>query len=165
MALRNIVREPDNVLRMKSKVVEVFDKKLWDLIDDMKQTMYKVEGVGLASPQVGVLKRVIYIDTEEGKGGVELINPEIIKKSGVQRELEGCLSCPDKWGYVKRPMNIVVKAFNRHGREFEYKFSAYPARCVCHEIDHLNGVLFVDLVDEFVDPKDVQEVRGKKKRR
>ncbi|MCL2052973.1 MAG: peptide deformylase [Oscillospiraceae bacterium] len=165
MALRGIVKEPEDLLRKKSRPVEVFDKKLWSLIDDLKQTMYKVEGIGLAAPQVGILRRVVYIDLGEGEGGVELVNPEIIKQSGFQREIEGCLSCPDKWGYVKRPLHISVKAFDRHGKEFQHKYSSYLARCICHEIDHLDGRLFVDIVDEFVDPKDIKEERERAKKR
>lgn len=162
MALRNIVKEPEDILRKTCKPVEVFDNKLSALIDDLMQTMNKAEGVGLAAPQVGVLRRVIYIDV--GDGGLELVNPEIVKRSGTQREVEGCLSCPDKWGYVKRPMNIVVKAKNRHGEDIVRKCSDYLARCICHEVDHLDGRLFVDIVDEFVDPKDVDESKRKRRK-
>ena len=155
MALRNIVKKSEEVLHKKCKTVEKFDEKLGILLDDMAETMYKAKGVGLAAPQVGILRRAVVIDV--GDGLVELINPEIVKKSGKQRGIEGCLSCPDEWGYVVRPMNVTVKAQDRTGNPIEIKATEFFARAVCHELDHLDGHLFVELVDEFVDPKDLED--------
>lgn len=155
MALRNIVRKGDDVLRKKCKPVTSFDQKLSELIDDMAETMYKSEGVGIAGPQVGILRRVVFIDV--GDGPVELVNPEIVSRKGTQREIEGCLSCPNQWGYVVRPKSVVVKAQDRKGNDVEYKCEGFFARCVCHELDHLEGRLFIDLVDEYVDPKDIEK--------
>lgn len=155
MALRTIVNKSDDVLHKKCKTVEKFDEKLGILLDDMAETMYKAKGVGLAAPQVGILRRVVVIDV--GDGLVELINPEIIKKSGKQREIEGCLSCPDQWGYVIRPMCVTVKAQDRTGEVFEFKAKEFFARAVCHELDHLDGHLFIEKVVEFVDPRDLED--------
>lgn len=155
MALRNIVNKSEDVLHKKCKTVEKFDEKLGILLDDMAETMYKAKGVGLAAPQVGILRRAVVIDV--GDGLVELINPEIVKKSGKQRGIEGCLSCPDQWGYVVRPMNVTVKAQDRNGNEIEIKAKEFFARAICHELDHLDGHLFIELVDEFVDPKDLED--------
>lgn len=155
MALRNIVNKSEDVLHKKCRPVENFDEKLGILLDDMAETMYKAKGVGLAAPQVGILRRAVVIDV--GDGLVELINPEIIKKSGKQRGIEGCLSCPDQWGYVVRPMNVTVKAQDRTGKEIEIKAKEFFARAICHELDHLDGHLFIEKVDEFVDPKDLED--------
>lgn len=157
MAIRNIVKKGEEVLTKKCRPVEKFDAKLAALLDDMLQTMYKAEGVGLAAPQVGLLRRIAVIDiTEEHNDPIELINPEIIKTSGKQREIEGCLSCPDQWGYVKRPMKVVCRAQDRNGDWYEYKAEGFLARAICHELDHLDGQLFVDKVDEFVRPEDME---------
>ena len=121
----------------------------------MAETMYKAKGVGLAAPQVGILRRAVVIDV--GAGLVELINPEIIKKAGKQRGIEGCLSCPDQWGYVVRPMYVTVKAQDRTGKDIEFKAKEFFARAICHEVDHLDGHLFTEKVDEFVDPKDLED--------
>lgn len=155
MALRTIVTLPDETLRKKCKPVERFDPKLAELIDDMAQTMYKAEGVGIAANQVGILRRVIYIDV--GEGGIELVNPVIISEKGSQRAIEGCLSCPNLWGYVTRPLNVVVKAYNRFGNEVKYKCSEYFARCLVHEIEHLDGKLFTDSADEMVDSRNIKD--------
>ena len=155
MALRNIVKKSEEVLHKKCKPVEKFDEKLGILLDDMAETMYKAKGVGLAAPQVGILRRAVVIDV--GDGLVELVNPEIVKKSGKQRGIEGCLSCPDEWGYVVRPTNVTVKAQDRTGKPIEIKATEFFARAVCHELDHLDGHLFIEIVDEFVDPKDLED--------
>lgn len=159
MAIRNIVLEGDNVLRKRCRDVTSFDKKLADLLDDMKETLKKADGCGLAAPQVGILRRIVIIDV--GDGPIELINPEIVKSSGRQREIEGCLSLPDKWGYVKRPKKVRVKAQDRNGDAVEYEGKDLFARCVCHELDHLDGKLFTDIADEMVDPSEIEEKRGK----
>jgi peptide deformylase len=121
----------------------------------MADTMYKAKGVGLAAPQVGILRRVIFIDT--GDNPVELVNPEIIKQKGRQRGVEGCLSCPNEWGYVVRPSEIIVKAQDRTGKEFKLKCKDFLAKCVSHEMDHLEGHLFTEFADEMVDPSEMEE--------
>lgn len=146
MAIRNIRREGDEILRKKCKEVTSFDKKLWDLLDDMAQTMYKANGVGLAAPQVGILKRVVVIDT--GSGLIELVNPVIIDKQGEQTGDEGCLSCPNEYGVVTRPKTVKVQAKDRNGKTLVLKGSDLLARAFCHEIDHLDGILFKDLVED-----------------
>ena len=142
MAIRNIRTEQDPILRKKSRAVEVFDEKLWQLLDDMKDTMEQAEGVGLAAVQVGILKRVVVIDV--GDGLMELVNPEIVETEGIQCSAEGCLSLPGKQGTTMRPMTVKVKAQNRHGNWCVYKGAELKAKAFCHEIDHLDGVLYVD---------------------
>ena len=144
MALRTIRKNGDEILYKKCKEVKNFDKKLAILLDDMYQTMVKSDGVGLAAPQVGILKRAVVVDIGEGK--IELINPEIIKKDGSQIGQEGCLSVPGEWGDVERPEFVTVKAYDRFGKEFEISGHELLARAFCHEIDHLNGELFVDKI-------------------
>lgn len=154
MALRNILEDKEPTLRKISKTVEVFDKKLWQLLEDMADTMYAAEGVGLAAPQVGILKRVVVIDI--GEGIIELINPEITYMSEVMIEGdEGCLSSPGEYGIVPRPEKVIVKGQNRHGEPVEYTAEGFLARAVCHEVDHLKGVLFKDLVTQMYQPKKV----------
>lgn len=140
MALRKIVTEGDPILAKKSRPVEKFDARLAELLDDMKQTLYSAEGAGLAAVQVGVLRRVVVVDV--GDGYLELINPEIIDAQGEQRENEGCLSLPGKYGATLRPAVVRVKAQNREGKWCVYKGEGLKARCFCHEIDHLDGILF-----------------------
>ena len=142
MALRNIVKLGDPILRKKSREVTKFDDRLFTLLDDMKQTMYKSEGVGLAAVQVGVLKRVVVLDC--GDGFLELINPEIVSGEGEQIEQEGCLSLPEKYGSTIRPKTVKVRAQDRTGKWHMYKGEGLKARSFCHEIDHLDGVLFID---------------------
>lgn len=143
MAIRKIVTMGDEVLRKKSRPVVNFNEKLWQLLDDMKDTMNKAEGVGLAAVQVGVLRRVIVIDV--GDGLMELINPEIIETSGEQEGQEGCLSVPGRWGIVKRPNYVKLRAQNRKGQWKLYEGTELKARAFCHEIDHLDGTLYVDV--------------------
>lgn len=142
MATRNVVLIGDNFLRKTSKPVKDFDEDLWQLLDDMKSTMYLNDGMGLAAPQVGVLRRVIVIDVNNMF--VELINPEIIEQEGKDIEKEGCLSVRTFRGRVERPYKITVKAVDRFGYPFSLTGEKWLARCICHEIDHLNGILFVD---------------------
>lgn len=144
MAIRNIRTEEDPILRKKSRVVENFDDRLFELLDDMAETMYAADGVGLAAVQVGVLRRVVVIDI--GEGLMELINPEIIEVDGVQCDVEGCLSLPGKQAYTMRPMTVKVKAQNRDGNWCMYKGSGLKAKAFCHEIDHLDGILYVDKI-------------------
>ncbi len=140
MALRNIVKKGDPILFKKSRVVEKFDTRLCILLDDMAETMRQAEGVGLAAVQVGVLKRVVVIDV--GDGLMELINPEITKAEGEQRESEGCLSFPGEYGVTLRPAKVQVKAQDRNGKWHIYTGEGLKARAFCHEIDHLDGVVF-----------------------
>ena len=142
MALRIIKTEEDPILRKTSRPVTEFNDRLFTLLDDMKETIYKADGVGLAAVQVGVLRRAVVIDC--GDGFLELINPEIIKSSGRQKETEGCLSLPGKSGITLRPSKVKVKAQDRHGEWHEYTGEDLKARCFCHEIDHLDGILFTD---------------------
>ena len=142
MAFRNIIREGDPILRKVSRPVENFDERLWTLLDDMAETLYRAEGAGLAAPQVGILRRVVVIDI--GEGLIELVNPVIIKKSGRQQEVEGCLSCPGQSGVTRRPMRVTVEAQNRHGETFTLSGEGLLARAFCHEIDQLDGILFKD---------------------
>ncbi len=154
MAIRNIVKEGDEVLRKKSRVVVKFDERLHTLLDDMAQTMYQAHGVGLAGPQVGVLKRVVVIDV--GNGLIELINPVIIEAKGKSEDSEGCLSIPGEYGIVVRPSKVKVKAQNRYGEEFILKGTDLLARACCHEIDHLEGILFKDLAVRMLDPSELR---------
>ena len=144
MAIRNIRTEEYPILITKSRVVENFDDRLFELLDDMAETMYSADGVGLAAVQVGVLRRVVVIDI--GEGLMELINPEIIEVDGVQCDVEGCLSLPGKQAYTMRPMTVKVKAQNRDGNWCVYKGSGLKAKAFCHEIDHLDGILYVDKI-------------------
>ncbi len=155
MALRKIVLKNEEILRKKCKPVEVFDEKLGILLDDMAETMYKANGVGLAAPQVGIIRRAVVVDV--GEGLIELVNPEIVKSKGVQMDVEGCLSCPDEWGYVVRPREVVIKAKNRTGKDIQMKLKDFTARAVCHELDHLEGQLFTDIADEMVDPEEMEK--------
>ncbi len=144
MALRNVVKEGDPILNKKSRVVEKFDEKLAILIDDMFETMYQANGVGLAAVQVGMLKRVVVLDV--GDGPIELVNPEIVKTEGEQRESEGCLSVPGKYGVCIRPAKVQIKAQDRTGKWHVYTGEGLKARCFCHELDHLEGILFTSKV-------------------
>lgn len=149
MALREIISDGDELLRKKCKPVTSFDKKLWQLLDDMKETMVNADGLGLAAPQVGILRRIAVVDMEDGI--LELINPEIISQKGKQCTTEGCLSFPGQYGYVNRPMFVKVRAQDRNGNFFEVEGKDLYARAFSHEIDHLDGILFIDKVIEMVD--------------
>lgn len=149
MAIRNIVKLGDPVLSKKSRPVENFDQKLFMILDDMKDTLYKAQGAGLAAVQVGILRRIVVMDC--GDGYLELVNPEIVERSEeVQHETEGCLSLPGKYGVTERPKSVIVKAQNREGKWCLYKGEGLKARCFCHEIDHLDGILYTShLVGEL----------------
>ena len=140
MAIRNIVKYGDEILHKVCRSVLTFDEKLAQNLDDMADTMYKAEGVGLAAPHVGILRRYCIIDI--GDGLIELINPVIIEESGVQTESEGCLSLPGDYGITKRPMKVTVRAQDRNGNTFTVTGEGLKARAFCHEIDHLNGIIF-----------------------
>lgn len=149
MAIREVRTKEDEVLYKVCKPVKDFDKRLWILLDDLYDTMKEKDGVGLAAPQVGILKRAVVIDVGEGK--IELVNPEIIKSSGSQTGNEGCLSVPGVFGEVERPNEVIVKAQDRNGNFFEISGTELLARAFCHEIEHLDGKLFLDRVIKFVE--------------
>ena len=150
MALRTIVKDGDPILRKVCRPVEKFDEKLHILLDDMIETLEEANGVGLAAPQVGILRRVVIIDRGED-GIIELINPVITKTEGSVEDAEGCLSVPGKAGLVERPKIATVRAFDRNGNPIEYTGEDLYARCICHECDHLEGILYVEKVTEFLD--------------
>ncbi len=149
MALRNILKidEDADILRKKSREVSVIDERILTLLDDMNETMEKANGVGLAAPQVGVLKRVVVINI--GEGLIEFINPVIVYQKGEQCNEEGCLSVPGQSGKVKRPEKVIVRAQNRKGETFELEAEGLLAVACCHEIDHLSGVLYIDKAIEM----------------
>ena len=157
MALRTIITQGDPVLSKKAHPVTKFDRKLWDLLDDMTQTLRQANGAGLAAPQIGILRRVVLVINGEDQV-LELINPEIIRTAGEQEGLEGCLSVPGKWGNVKRPMTVRVRAQDRNGNWFEAEDSALTARCFCHELDHLDGHLFTELTDRLYPPEELEQM-------
>ena len=156
MAIRQIVKEGDSVLTKKCRAVEKFDGKLADLLDDMAETLHLAKGAGLAAPQVGILRRVVVIDI--GEGVIELVNPKIIAYSGEQRTLEGCLSCPGEWGYTCRPDYVKVKAQDRFGKEFTIEGRELLAKAFCHELDHLEGIIFKQKAYRMVTPKEIEEL-------
>ena len=148
MAIRKILVDGDPALRKKCHPVTNFDEKLADLLDDLKETLAQANGLGLAAPQVGILRRaVIVVDGDDQM--LELVNPEIVDQKGEQDGLEGCLSVPGKWGYVKRPDWVKVKAQDRTGQWFEVEGTGITARCFCHELAHLDGHLYVELTDRL----------------
>lgn len=155
MAILNIVTDGEPILRKTCKPVGEITPRIKRLLDDMRDTLIDSEGVGLAAPQVGVLKRIVLVDT--GDRIVEFINPEIVGEEGEQEGLEGCLSVPGKWGITKRPAKVTVRALNRNGEEFEITGEDIVARCFCHELDHLEGHLFTEKVTRFLTQKEVEE--------
>lgn len=157
MAIRKIViLGEDDVLRKRSRRVDKFDKRLRTLLDDMAQTMYKADGVGLAAPQVGILKRVVTIDI--GEGLIELVNPVIVESEGAVVGAEGCLSVPGRRGTVERPERVVVQAQNRDGKEITLEAEGLLAVAMCHELDHLDGVVYVDkMIEDVTDQMDDEE--------
>ncbi len=155
MATLNIVKDGDEILRKKSREVTVPDPRIDTLLDDMKETMAKAGGVGLAAVQVGKLRRVIVIDT--GEEQLELINPVKIKEEGVQEEIEGCLSCPDRWGITRRPMKVEVETLDRKGKKRRVKGEGLLAKAICHEMDHLDGKLFYDDAIRMLTPEELKE--------
>ena len=146
MAIRQIREDGDEILRKKSKEVEEVDDKIRQILDDMEETMHKYNGVGLAAPQIGLLKRLVVIDLYYDKGTIKLINPEIIKEKGTQEVEEGCLSFPNKFGKIVRPAEVTVKALDENGKQIKISAKGLLAQALSHEIDHLNGILFVDKV-------------------
>ena len=157
MALRKIREIGDSCLKKKCREVEKFDERLHTLLDDMKETLLEANGVGLAAPQVGILRRVVVIDLGEDEGMLELINPVITHTEGSVTDIEGCLSVPGKAGEVERPQKATVRAYDRNGEEFEFTGEDLYARCICHECDHLDGILYVEKVSRFVDMEQGEE--------
>ena len=148
MAIRTIRTEGDEILRKKSKKVEVIDEKITELIQDMIETLHKYDGVGLAAVQVGILKQILIIQEAEDAPILVIINPEIISQSGTQVVEEGCLSFPNKFAKIERPEKIKVRALNEKGKKIEITGKGLLAQALSHEIDHLNGILFVDKIDK-----------------
>lgn len=150
MAIREIIKDDDgyDTLHKKCRPVTDFNQKLWDLLDDMKETMYEADGVGLAGPQVGMLRRIFVIDV--GEGAVEFMNPEILETSGTQEGAEGCLSFPGEYALVERPNYVKVRAQNRNGETFELEGEELLARAILHENDHLDGVVFKDRMSRML---------------
>ncbi len=157
MGIRKIVTVGDETLRKKCKPQEKFDKKLAILLRDMADTMYKAEGVGLAAPQVGILRRIAVVDvTEDHSGLLELVNPEILETEGTQCGREGCLSVPGRQGVVTRPMKVRVRFQDKSGEEFELETEGFEARAICHELDHLDGKLYIDVMDRELTEEEIQ---------
>ena len=155
MAIRQIVLEGDDVLRKKCRPVTDFNQRLWTMLDDMAETLHKADGVGLAAPQVGILRRVVVVDI--GEGLIELVNPVITDAQGEQSGPEGCLSVPGRQGLVIRPEKVTVKAQNARGEDVEYHAEGFLARAFCHELDHLDGILYVDKMEREIFPEEEQE--------
>lgn len=164
MAIRKIFTQGDDCLEKKCRPVTDFNKRLHTLLDDMKETLEEAQGAGLAAPQVGILRRaVVIVDDEDNM--LELVNPEILEQSGEQTGPEGCLSVPGKWGMVTRPNFVRVRAQDRYGRWFEAEGEELMARCFCHEIEHLDGHLYVEHIDHFLSDEELenyfQETEGR----
>ena len=157
MAKLKILKEGDETLRKHSREVDAITPRILRLLDDMRETLHEANGVGLAAPQVGVLRRVVLVEVEEGKT-IELINPKIIAFSGEQKESEGCLSIPGKMGIVCRPACVTVKALDRYGEEQTYRGTELLARAFCHEIDHLDGILYPDKAERMLSKKEIEEL-------
>jgi len=158
MAIRIIVKHPDEILREKAKPVKAVTPSIQKLLTDMAETMYDAPGVGLAAPQIGISKRVIVIDVGDEHGLIEMVNPEILESSGEQFGPEGCLSIPGLQGDVRRKNKVKVKGLDRNGNEYTIEAEGFLARAFQHEIDHLNGVLFIDIADRVYEPsKDDEE--------
>lgn len=155
MAILNIVKEGDPVLRKVCRPVDEITPKIKTLVDDMVETMHRANGVGLAAPQVGILRRIVIVETEPGVI-YRMINPEIIAREGKQNETEGCLSVPGKWGITDRPAKVTVRATGVDGRKFEVTGEGLLARAFCHELDHLDGKLFTDNAVRMLDPDEVE---------
>ncbi len=161
MALRNILTREDPALYKISRPVDKFDRRLHQLLDDMRETLHEANGAGLAAPQIGVLRRVAIVQVEEDGEVYEFVNPVIIHTEGEQEGEEGCLSVPGLYGIVKRPMIVTVRAQDRHGKTYEATGEGLTARAFAHELDHLDGHIFTELVSRYLDPEDMLEERRK----
>lgn len=163
MAIRKILTEEDPVLQKKSHPVVTFDQKLWDLIDDLIETLKVANGLGLAAPQVGILRRVVIVMDDDGNY-LELVNPKILSHSEEsQIGLEGCLSVPGYWGDVERPLEVTIEAQDRNGKTFQLTDSQLVARCFCHEIDHLEGILYTTHCDEIYTADEIDDRERERK--
>ena len=156
MGLRKILTDKEPALHKVCREVVVFDEKLHKLLDDMKETLEDSDGVGLAAPQVGILRRVVLVDT--GEEVLELINPSLLETDGEQEGPEGCLSIPGKYGWVKRPMYAKVRAQDRYGEWFEAEGEELTARCFCHELDHLDGILYTQQMDRLLTDEELEQI-------
>ena len=154
MGIRKILTDKDPALHKTCKPVTDFNERLWKLLDDMKETLKESGGVGLAAPQVGILRRVVVVDT--GEEIVELVNPSLLETSGEQYGPEGCLSLPGKYGLVKRPNVASVRAQDRNGNWFALEGEGLTARCFCHELDHLDGIMFTEVMDRFLTDEELE---------
>ena len=156
MAVRNVIEDGDEILRKKSRKVEVVDDRIREILDDMVETMHYYNGVGLSAVQVGILKRLVVIDLYDDKGPIKLVNPVIVKEKGEQEVEEGCLSFPNQYARIVRPMEVVVEALNEEGKKIKIKAKGLLAQAISHELDHLEGILFVDKMIQgtlqYVDP-------------
>ena len=154
MGLRKILTDKEPALHKVCRPVEKFDKRLHRLLDDMKETLQEANGVGLAAPQVGILRRVVIVDT--GEEILELVNPTLLETSGEQEGPEGCLSVPGRYGLVKRPNVAKVRAQDRNGEWFEAEGEELIARCFCHELDHLDGILYTEVMERFLTEEELE---------
>ncbi len=154
MAILTLVYEGDELLRKKSRTVKEINERVLKLLDDMKDTLENAKGAGLAAVQVGVLRRVVVINA--GDGPVEMINPELISVSGSREVVEGCLSCPKKWALKTRPAKVTARAQDRSGKWITYHAQGLFAQAICHEIDHLNGILFVDDIIRYISEEELE---------
>ena len=155
MAIRKIHEVGDPCLTKVCRPVTEFNDRLHELLDDMAETLHRADGVGLAAPQVGVLRRVFIMDFGDGKGVIEAVNPRIVERRGKQEDVEGCLSSPGEYGITRRPRRVKMVAQDRFGKEFTFEGEDLSARCVCHEYDHLDGILFKQHVVRMLDPEDL----------
>ncbi len=163
MPVRKIIQRGDPVLNKKAHPVTSFDEKLHTLLDEMKETLDRADGVGLAAPQLGLLRRVVLVlDTNDDNKPIELVNPRIIASSGEERGVEGCLSVAGLYGYVTRPTEVTVEAQDRYGKTFTVTGTGLTARCFCHELDHLEGHLFVELTDHLYTSEEIDELEAEK---
>lgn len=157
MALRKILTDGDPALNKRCRPVTNFDRRLHDLIDDLKETLADANGAGLAAPQIGILRRVVIV-VDDQENMLELVNPELIYEEGEQEGFEGCLSVPGRWGVVKRPMKARVRAQDRDGKTFEVEGEGMVARCFCHEIEHLDGHLFTEHADRLYTTEELDQI-------
>ncbi|AMA52262.1 MULTISPECIES: peptide deformylase [Bacillus] len=160
MAVKKVVTHPAEVLETPAETVTVFDKKVKKLLDDMYDTMLEMDGVGLAAPQIGILKRVAVVDIGDDSGRIDLVNPEILEKSGEQTGIEGCLSFPGVYGDVTRADYVKVRALNRQGKPFILEARGFLARAVQHEMDHLDGVLFTSKISKYYTEDELADMEG-----
>ncbi|MEI6602549.1 MAG: peptide deformylase [Clostridia bacterium] len=159
MAIRRVVKQGDPILRKRSREIIEINQRIIEIIEDMTETLYKENGIGIAAPQIGILKRIVVID--QGDGPIELINPVMLSCEGEQEGTEGCLSVPGEFGLVKRPACVRIKALNRKGKRIELIGDGMLARAFCHEIDHLDGKLFVDIATEMYSQEEIDQMEGK----